>query len=99
VAFSDFILCIPMTSAYRAVVKYSNCETKTNLLLTWQTATDGYTRAVSALSHGIGAISSDEYDRLCLAVENARERSKEARNDFQAHVEQHHCMLDQGEPN
>jgi hypothetical protein len=88
-----------MTPVYRDAVKYATCSTKTTLLLSWQAATDSYTRALSALSHGIGAMSSAEYDRLYFAVEKARECSKEARNDFQAHIEQHHCMLDQGEPN
>ena len=88
-----------MLPVYLAAVKYATCSTKTTLLFTWQAATDSYTRAVSALSHNIGAMSSAEYDRLYLAVEKARECSKEARNDFQAHIEQHHCMLDQGDPN
>ena len=91
----SFVLCIHSRCMYRDAVKYANCATKTTLLLTWQIATDGYARAVSALSRRIGAMSPDEYERLHLAVEKARRSSKEARNDFQAHIDQHHCTIEE----
>ena len=86
-----FLLYVPMTRVYLAAVKYSTCETKTTLLFNWQMATDSYTRALSALSHCIGTTSTEEYQRLRSAVENARQVSREARHIFEEHIGQHHC--------
>ena len=84
-----------MARVYLAAVNHANCPTKTILLHTWQNATDGYARTLSVFSKKIGtAMSSEEYDRLHLAIEQARESSKQARKDFQAHIEQHHCTLE-----
>jgi hypothetical protein len=81
-----------MLIVYLLAVNYANCSTKTALLHTWQTATDDYARHLSAFSHRIGtAMSSEEYDRLQRAMKNARELSKQARKDFQAHIDQHQC--------
>jgi hypothetical protein len=87
-----------MARLYLAAVRYPNCETKTTLLLTWQNATDSYARVLSTLSGRIGAMSPDEYHQLRLAVEHARKASKEARHNFQAHIDKHHCMIEERAP-
>jgi multidrug resistance efflux pump len=81
-----------MLGVYRVAVNYANCATKTNLLHTWQTATDQYTRTLALFSRRIGhAMSQEEYDRLHGAMQKARESSKQARRDFQEHIDEHHC--------
>ena len=81
-----------MLHVYCVAVNYANCSTKTALLHTWQTATDDYARQLSAFSRSIGTtMSAEEYDRLQRGMKNARELSKQARNDFQAHIDQHQC--------
>ena len=85
-----------MTRLYLAAVQHPNCEIKTALLLSWQSATDSYTRVLSALSRRIAAMSPEEYHTLRLDVEDARKASKEAREDFEAHIRQHHCMAEEG---
>lgn len=85
-----------MTRLYLAAVQDSNCEIKTTLLFTWQCATDSYARVLSALSRRIGVMSPEEYHTLRLDVEDARKASKEARDDFEAHIRQHHCMIEEG---
>jgi len=50
-------------------------------------------------SKRIGAgMSPEEYDELCLAMKEARESSKQAREEFQAHIEKHHCTFELKEP-
>ena len=41
-------------------------------------------------------MSPEEYHTLRLDVEDARKASKEARDDFEAHIKQHHCMTEEG---
>jgi hypothetical protein len=81
-----------MARMYRSAVKYPTCETKTTLLLAWQSATDSYSRVLSTLTGRIGTMSPDEYHQLRLDVEKARKVSKEARDAFEAHIYAHCCM-------
>jgi hypothetical protein len=89
---------VPVALVYGAAVKYPACETKSTLLLNWQIATDSYTRALSQLARCIGSTSADEYQRIRLAVENAREVSREARHVFEEHIDLHHCRPGEREP-
>lgn len=83
---------------YLAAVKYPTCETKTTLLLTWQSATDSYSRVLSTLTGRIGAMSPDEYHQLRRDVESARNLSKQARDAFEAHIYEHRCMTEEMSP-
>jgi hypothetical protein len=80
-----------MLAVYRVAVNYANCSTKTALLHTWQTATDDYARKLSAFSRRIGFGSPEECETLQRAMTKARESSKQARKDFQTHIDQHQC--------
>jgi hypothetical protein len=81
-----------MFGVYRVAVQYPNCAVKTTLLHSWQSATDSYARTLSEFSKGIGTgMSQTDYERLHYAMQSARESSKKAREDFQAHIDQHQC--------
>ena len=67
-----------------------SCEEKRALLLTYQSATDAYSRTVTHLVKGVGALyGEDEF--LNQHVKAARKASVEARERLSRHVAEHHC--------
>jgi len=89
------LLCVDMALAYRGAVNSAHCAIKTNLLHSWDAATNDYERALSLFSEKIGTkMSPEEYDELHLAIKKAREWTQQARRHFQEHIEQHHCTFD-----
>jgi hypothetical protein len=70
--------------------RLSSCEEKKVLLLTYQNATDAYSRTVTHLTKGVGALFG-EYEFLNQNVKAAREASVEARERLSRHIAEHHC--------
>jgi len=68
-----------------------SCPTKTILLVAWQDAADIYAKAVAELSHQIGILPKDEYEKLSHAAETARKRSREAQANLETHIADHGC--------
>jgi len=68
-----------------------NCEQKTQLLITYQAATEVYSKAVSELTRAIGKVNRVDHEKLSLAAERARLVAGEARNDLDAHMIEHGC--------
>ena len=66
------------------------CEEKKVLLLTYRNAADAYSRKVTHLAKGVGAIFG-VYEFLNQNVKAAREASVEARERLSRHVAEHHC--------
>jgi outer membrane protein TolC len=67
-----------------------SCEEKKVLLLTYQNATEAYSRTVTHMTKGV-AVLFGEYEFLNQKVKAAREASVEARERLSRHVAEHHC--------
>jgi uncharacterized small protein (DUF1192 family) len=68
-----------------------SCPTKIVLLTEWQLAAEAYSKTVAELTHRIGVLSKDEYERLKGLAENAHSRSVEAQARLEAHIREHEC--------
>jgi hypothetical protein len=67
------------------------CDLKTCLFLEYQTASEAYSAAIFKLSRkGVGA-SQAEYERLRLMAEQARKRTRKAKEGLLAHTQHHGC--------
>jgi hypothetical protein len=67
------------------------CEARERLLSAHQGALDTYSTAVSALSYKLGILQRREFDKLTIVAERARRLFYEAREHFDAHVDDHKC--------
>jgi len=68
-----------------------NCDMKTRLLTEYQAATEVYSKTVSELSRMIGKTTRIEYEKLHQSVESARLVAGKARQNLDAHANQHGC--------
>ena len=67
------------------------CEEKRKLVLKYHRATSGFTAVVSDLQRKIGMMSKEEYERHLREVDQARDRSDEARIALERHIAKHDC--------
>ena len=68
-----------------------NCETKTQLLVAYQSASEIHAKAVTELTKSIGRINRIEHEKLSLATERARLAAGQARVDLDTHMIEHRC--------
>jgi hypothetical protein len=67
------------------------CDVKTGLFLEYQTASEAYSVAISRLTHKVAAASQVEYERLRFTAEQARKRTRVAKEGLQTHTHEHGC--------
>jgi hypothetical protein len=68
-----------------------NCETKTKLLVAYQSASEMHAKSVAELTRAIGKVNRAEHEKLSLEAESARLLADEARIDLDAHMIEHGC--------
>jgi hypothetical protein len=67
------------------------CDVKTSLFREYQSASKAHSAAVSKLTHKVTEASPIEYERLCFRAEQARKRTREAKNGLEIHTQEHGC--------
>jgi hypothetical protein len=72
-------------------MSWDNCETKTQLLVAYQSASEAHAKSVFELTKSIGKINCIEHEKLSLATERARLAAGQARNELDAHMSEHRC--------
>jgi hypothetical protein len=72
-------------------LKESSCPSRAALMAAWHNAAELYSKAVTELTHQIGIVSKEDYQRLKRLAESARQRSIDAQATLEAHIEDHGC--------
>jgi hypothetical protein len=67
------------------------CHVKTSLFREYQTESEAYSAAVSKLTHKVAGASKIEYERLRFTAEQARKRTRRAKDELHAHTQEHGC--------
>ena len=67
------------------------CDIKTGLFLEYKRRSEAYSAALSKLSHQVAGASKVEYEKLRFVTEQARNRTREARDGLKAHAQEHGC--------
>ena len=67
------------------------CEERLRLLLEYQRLTQAYSTTIGYMV--VTGISQAEYERLCLAIEKARQDSVDARKRLDRHIAEHGCLI------
>ena len=68
-----------------------SCAEKERLTNRYAVATSDLNRAALVLSHYLGTMSREEYDRLREFCKEAQEKSEEARSELERHIAEHRC--------
>jgi len=69
----------------------ASCEEKTRLTVEYHETIQLYSAAVNELARKTGVVLKEEYDRLSVAAEKARQVSTDARARLERHIAKHGC--------
>jgi hypothetical protein len=67
------------------------CDVKKGLFSEYQNASEAYSAAILKLTRNLIGASKAEYDKLRATTEQARKRTRDAKDGLEAHTQEHGC--------